>query len=248
VPTTAWLRESRPPAGACTLVCLPCAGGSANNFRSWQQYTTMLDVVAVELPGRAARFTEPVITSVDRVVDYLVPELDRLDRDYALFGHSLGGLIAFELGRRVRELGGRGPRALFVAGCPAPDVPIPPPLYDLPRPELLAWLTSIGGIDEEVIRTPQLLDVVLPTLRADLAMMDMYAHRAGAPLPWPIFVFAGDADPVVDPRDYLGWSAHTTAECQIETMVGSHFFIDEHVPEIIRRIEFAVLAVGERRR
>lgn len=185
-----WLHEFRAPGARRALVCLPHAGGASGAFRHWQRYTGELDIVGVELPGRAARFAEAPVARMDPLARDIAAQLSGLDRDYALFGHSLGGLLAFEVARRIRDAAGRPPLALFVAGCPAPDAPAQPPVHDLPRDRLLAWLEDMGGLDPEIACLPDLVDILMPALRADLAVYDTYRYQPAPPLEWPIHVLA----------------------------------------------------------
>jgi surfactin synthase thioesterase subunit len=201
----------------------------------------MLDIVGVTLPGRAERYTEAPLSTLDSVVDRLVDELTSCDRDFALFGHSLGGLLAFELSRRLRDGGLPQPRVLIVAGCPAPDAPPMSPVHDLPTPDLIRWLRDLGGIDDEIAGARELLDVLLPALRADLAVYDTYRYQEGPPLPVPIRVLAGDADADCTVGRIAGWRKQSTVSCQIDILHGDHFFVHDDAERIIRLIEPDVL-------
>ena len=206
-------------------------------FRHWQRCTGELDIVGVELPGRAARFAEAPVARLDPLASDLAARLSVLDHDYALFGHSLGGLLAFEVARRIRDAAGRPPLALFVAGCLAPDAPAPPPVHDLPRDELLAWLEDMGGLDPEIARLPDLVEILMPALRADLAVYDTYRYQPAPPLEWPIHVLAGLSDPTVRHADLQAWQAHTTGAFTIHALPGDHFFIHDATAQVLRIVE-----------
>jgi medium-chain acyl-[acyl-carrier-protein] hydrolase len=242
--TGIWLRAFRTPGPQTALVCLPHAGGASGSFRPWQAHTSELDIVGVELPGRGARFTEAPVARLDPLAAGIAAELGDLDRDYALFGHSLGGLLAFEVARRIRAAGGRPPLALFVAGCPSPDAPSPPPVHDLPRDQLLGWLDEMGGLDPEIARLPDLVDILLPALRADLAVFDTYRYQPAPPLAWPIHVLAGQADPSVKQADLEAWRAHTAGACTIHALPGDHFFVHRDPAQVLRTVTGALLAAG----
>jgi surfactin synthase thioesterase subunit len=239
-----WLRAFRAPGARHALVCLPHAGGAAGAFRHWQPYTSELDIVGVELPGRAARFAEAPVARMDPLATDIAAQLSVFDRDYALFGHSLGGLLAFEVARRIRDAAGRAPLALFVAGCPAPDAPAPPPVHDLPRDRLLAWLEDMGGLDPEIARLPDLLEILMPALRADLAVFDTYQYQPAPPIPWPIHVLTGSADPSVRPADLEAWRAHTTGACTVRALPGDHFFVHCATAQVLRIVEGSLLTAG----
>jgi medium-chain acyl-[acyl-carrier-protein] hydrolase len=238
------LYEFRPPTGTCALVCLPYAGGSASIFDTWQRQTSVLDIVAVQLPGRANRIAEPPLVSLAEMVDRLTTELAGLGRDYALFGHSMGALVAFELARRIRDDGLDGPRALFVSAYPAPDLPIPPPVYNLPRPELIRWLVDNGGLDIDVAQHDELMDVLLPALRADLAVADTYAYRSAPSLPWPIRVFLGAEDPSCTLADVGGWHRQSTRGCEVDVLPGDHFYLHDQAALLVELIERDLVTRG----
>lgn len=242
-----WLNATRPLHTECALICVPYAGGAATVFSSWQESTDLLDIVPVQLPGRANRIAEAPVTDLATVVDNLERELSALDRGYALFGHSMGGLIVFELARQLRRNGRPGPRELFISGYPAPDDPLPPPVYDLPRAELVRWLVDSGGLDGALGADDELLDIVLPMLRADLGLVDTYQYRPEPPLPWPITVLVGDDDPSCTPADVAGWPAHTTAGCRVEVLPGDHFFLRDQADPMVRLIERTLATTGGRR-
>lgn len=237
-----WLREFRAPGARRALVCLPHAGGASGAFRHWQRYTGELDIVGVELPGRASRFTEAPVTRMDPLAGNIAAQLSALDRDYALFGHSLGGLLAFEVARRIRDAAGRPPLALFVAGCLAPDAPAPPPVHDLPRDRLLAWLEDMGGLDPEIASLPDLVEILMPALRADLAVSDTYRYQPAPPLEWPIHVLAGSSDPTVTQAGAEAWRAHTIGAFTIHALPGDHFFLHHATAQVLRIVEGHLLA------
>lgn len=235
--TGRWLYEFRPPAGACALVCVPYAGGSAAVFDGWQRETNLLDVVAVQPPGRASRIGEPSLTDLDELVARLGTELVGLGRDFALFGHSVGALVAFEVTRRLRDQGLPGPRALFVSGYPAPEIPVPPPVYNLPRRDLLRWLVDHGGLDEQVAAHDELMDVLLPALRADMSLADTYVYRPAPALPCPIRVFVGTDDPTCAKADAEGWARESAAGCVVDVLPGDHFFLHGQVRRLVAAME-----------
>jgi medium-chain acyl-[acyl-carrier-protein] hydrolase len=239
-----WLFEFRPPTGGCALVCVPYAGGSASVFETWQRKASLLDIMAVQLPGHANRIVERPVGSLTEIVDGIMAELSDVPGEYALFGHSMGALVVFELARRIRDTGGPGPKALFVSGYPAPDAPLAPPVYHLPRDELIEWLLEIGGIDQSLAREHELLDVLLPALRADLAVVDTYRHRPAPPLPWPIRVLLGADDPSCTLADACGWRAHSTGGFGVTVFPGDHFYLHGQAEWIVELIEQDLLTRG----
>ncbi|MEU8197139.1 alpha/beta fold hydrolase [Microbispora amethystogenes] len=228
------------PDPACELVCFPYAGGSGSVFRGWQRHTRSLRVTAACLPGREVRLSEPAIPDIDRLTTALLTAVTPLTgRRYAFFGHSMGALVAFELTRRIRDAGLPLPAGLFVAGMEAPHLVRFDPAHDLPRDELVAWLHQGQGLDAEVLAYPELIDLMLPTIRADLAVAENYRFRPLPPLPVPVHVLHGRDDDV-DVAASGAWAELTSEECRVTTFDGGHFFVREHEGRIVRLIEDAL--------
>jgi surfactin synthase thioesterase subunit len=149
-----------------------------------------------------------------------------LDRPYALFGHSLGGLVAFEVARRLRAVDAPPPLALVVAATPPPHLGRPERrLHAIPDEDLVAELRKLNGTPAEVLANPDLLDVLLPIVRADLAVMEMYRYRPDRPLACAIAVIGAENDSLVSSSCLSGWSRHTTARASVTVLPGDHFFL-----------------------
>lgn len=232
--------RTRAPA---ILFCLPYAGAGASAFHGWAAALGPdVDVRPVVLPGREGRIAEPPGFEVAELARVLAAAADR---PYAIYGHSMGGRLGFEVARELRRAGGPLPLRLYLGGCRPPD-PVPPglglaghsfgvpgtpladPLAGLSRAtegELVARLRRLGGLPEEVVAEPELLELLLPAIRADFAWLDGYRYQPEPPLPVPIAAFAGADDPVAAPFDMLAWAAHTTARFWLRTEPGDHFFL-----------------------
>ena len=209
------------------LFCLPYAGGSASINREWRNGPLQrCEVNPVQLPGRERRIAEPSFARMNQLVPEFVRNLP-LDKPYALFGHSLGGIVAFEAVREIVRRGLPPPAHLFVSGTTPPQLcPNRPPRFALSRENLIEEIRKLGGTPEEVIQTPELLDLMLPILRADFAVLDTYHYRDGDPLPCPISAFASDRDAEVTPIEALDWRHQTQREFHFELLPGDHFFIN----------------------
>lgn len=227
--SSAWLRSYPQKRQArLRLFCFPYAGGGGSAFRSvFDRVPDDLDVCPIQLPGREGRFAERPFSSLDPLIAALHEELlPYLDMPYAFFGHSMGALISFELARALRSSGQvPGPVHLLVSGHRAPQLPdLRPPAHQLPEPQLLEALRDLEGTPEEVLQHEELLQLLLPVLRADFAICETYTYVPQPPLACPISVFGGLRDPNVPYESILAWKQHTTKTCQVHFFAGGHFF------------------------
>jgi medium-chain acyl-[acyl-carrier-protein] hydrolase len=238
-----WVQVSSPrPNARLRLICLPPAGGGASRYRDWAALLPKdIEVVSVQLPGRESRFTEDPFTSMEQLAGPLLDGLaSYLTHPFALFGHSMGAFIAFELARRVRS-GGLAPVHLFASGCRAPHLPRrSPDWHTLPDPEFLAVIRGLGGIPPELLAEPHFLDAMLPTLRSDCTLVETYSPRPGAPLHCPVTAFGGLRDPEALPEDVHAWSTHTTGPFRAHILPGDHFFINSARPDLLRLLTSAL--------
>ena len=218
------------------LFCLPFAGGSAIRiYSSWKrQLPGDIEVVPLELPGRGTRIGETPVPRADALVaDALRQVLPWSDEPFALFGHSLGAALAFEMARVLEHQHGRPPVHLLVSGFQAPDTPIPEDqAYLLPDPQFRARLRELDGTPREVLDNDDLMDVLLPVLRADFAAVGQWRYRDAPPLSVPITVFGGAADPEVPVPSLAGWSRQPSSSCQVHVLPGNHFFLTD-APDLL---------------
>lgn len=224
-----WIMRPFPrPEARLRLICLPAAGGGPSLFRAWPEgFPREVEVCLVQLPGRERRFGEPLITRLDVLLEQLVPVLQPwLDRPLAMFGHSMGALISFELARWLRAAAVESPVHLFVSGFPAPQVPrASRALHTLPDAELIERLRRMNGLPASVCADQELLQLVLPVLRADMALVESYDYAEEAPLPCPISAFGGEDDPSVTREALAGWQEQTSGSFTAAMFPGHHFFL-----------------------
>jgi surfactin synthase thioesterase subunit len=192
-----------------------------------------VDVLAVQYPGRQERRGEPVVESVTELAD-LVAEALRpwLDRPFALFGHSLGAVLAFEVARRL-EREERVPLGLFASGHRAPHVARRGSVHLLDDDGLIAELRRLSGTDAALLADEELLRLVLPCVRADYKAAETYRYEPGPPLRCPIAGFTGDADPLVPVDELRPWSEHTSGGFELQVHPGGHFYLNDYVPALV---------------
>ncbi|QMU70037.1 thioesterase II family protein [Streptacidiphilus sp. P02-A3a] len=238
-----WWTGRSGQAAERTLVCLPYAGGGPQTYQDWEGLLpTATSVLAVTPPGRGRRFGETPCRDVPSMVLPLTGELAvTLDGPYTLFGHSLGATTAFELCREIRRRGLRGPTALVVSGRQAPDLPwTEAPISGLPDAEFADALRELGGTPEAVLQQPELMRILLPSLRADFAIVEAYRYQDEAPLDIPILALAGTDDRRAPVRRMSGWARQTNASFTLRTVRGGHFFVDTE-PAVVTGLLSAVV-------
>jgi medium-chain acyl-[acyl-carrier-protein] hydrolase len=234
----------RPPVLArgkpvASLLCFPFAGGGASLFRDWQKsFPDTVQVIPVQLPGRESRFLERPFTNLRALVETLASVLKSLlEPPFALFGHSMGAYIAFELARELRRQAQPSPIRLFVSGCRAPQVPDPdPPLYQLSQRDFLGALDRLNGVPEEVLGNAEFMELMTPMLRADFELCDTYVYQPGPPLGCPISAFAGSEDGKVRPEHVTLWRNQTAAGFTERVLPGDHFFLTRCKAELLGAI------------
>lgn len=215
------------------LLCFPFAGGGTAAFRGWSDaLPASIDVCPIQLPGRQSRLSEAPIDDLRAMVEAMLPPLlPALRRTpYALYGHSMGAWLAFELIRAMRRLRRPLPAHLFVAARRAPHLPgTHSPLGNLPREAFIEQVQArYNAIPQALLDQPRVLDLFLPALQADFRLLDTYRYVDEPPLDVPITVFYGEHDEVVSRKGLRAWQEHTTQPLQLRPIPGGHFFVTEH--------------------
>jgi len=233
-----WVTCPKPhPQAKLRLFCFHYAGGRASVFRTWSDSLPQsVEVCAIELPGRGMRLRESPFTQLEPLVQHLPSALlPFLDKPFAFFGHSMGGLVSFELTRLLRREYGVSPVHLFVSGQRAPQVPDPePPIHTLPESEFLEELRRFNGTPEAVLENAELMQLLFPTLRADFAVLETYAYTPEIPLDCPITAFGGLQDPEANCDELEAWREQTNAFFVLEMFPGDHFFLHSAEPLLLQ--------------
>jgi len=232
-----WLMPEPDRSLPVRLFSFPHAGAGAGSYRTWVEplRTSGVAVCSVQLPGRETRFGEPPYTRLEPLLDALVPALaPYLDVPFALFGHSLGALLAFALTHALRAHGLPQPLELHVSGRVAPQRTDPDRrLHELSERELVAELRALGGLPRAVLDDPGLLALQLKVLRADLAINETHGYAPEPPLDVPITAWAGAADPVADEPSMRAWAQQTRRRFRARTLPGGHFFVSTASGELL---------------
>jgi medium-chain acyl-[acyl-carrier-protein] hydrolase len=235
-----WIVRLRPIASPrIRLLCFPHGGGSASTFHRWVTgLPKEVEICAIEFPGRGRRLLETPPVSIEEIVVALTERFHPYqDIPFALFGHSLGALVSFELARRLRAMNIQ-PVHLFVSGRAAPQLPDPEtPIRHLPIPEFVeAVRDRYQGIPDEILHDAEMIDLLLPALRADIAMNETYQYADGPLLECPISAFGGHQDRSVTTKELAAWRDQTSGAFRLRMFPGDHFFIHSAREAFLRAV------------
>lgn len=241
--SSAWLRHSAGDSHsqpAVRLLCLPHAGGGASSFNGWRRVLpAWVELVRVQLPGREDRRECSLLTRIEDLIPLLFPHVRALqDRPIALYGHSMGALVAFELTRELRRKGLATPLVVMISGRRAPHRPLrrSHEMHNLPDQELVDRLMTLGGIPPGMLNNSRWRDHYLPIIRADLCLSDVYSYRSEPGLACPLHTFLGKNDNLVVREDWEAWSDMAEGEFSRQLLPGGHFFDKPAQAELIARL------------
>ena len=235
-----WFAVNKPnPQAALRLFCFPYAGGNHALFHNWSKHLpATVEVCAAQLPGRGTRLREKPFTALPPLVESLAEAMSpRLEKPFAFFGHSMGASIAFELARYLRRTRSVLPQHLFVSGRRAPQVPKgEPPIYNLPHDEFIEELRRLDGTPAEVLEHPELMELMMPLLRADFSIVDTYEYFPEPPLDCGITAYGGLQDHEVSRENLEAWREQTRGSFTLRMLPGRHFFLQSHQQTLLRSL------------
>lgn len=237
--STKWITcPKKQPDAKIRLFCFSYAGGGASVFLHWpHSISTDIEVCIIKMPGREIRFNETPYRRIPKLVEDLAPAiLPFLDKPFIFFGHSLGAHISFYLTRHLRKHGLPCPIHMFISGARAPHLtePVPDALhYKMEDKEFIDKLIKFGGMVDAVLKDKEILDIVLPILRADIEMLNTMEYTDEEPLSCNMTSFSGEFDKRVSREDAEAWSKHTNHDFRLTMIPGKHLFINTHQAQVI---------------
>jgi len=241
-----WLSRRRAVDAPLTrLYCFPHSGAAAGEYLRWADALPQVEVWGVTLPGHGPRLAEPPMADLVDLAAALVDE-EAFVAPFTLFGHSFGALLAYHVAQELREQGREQPERLVLSAYPPPHIPrVAPPMSALPDEELVRAIGQFyGDMPPELTHDPELLALVLPAYRADIAALESYPGGSPPPLDRPLVVLGGDRD--VYGRERLAeWARHTTAACRVHLFPGGHFYFREQ-PEAMFEVLRDVLGAAQK--
>ena len=224
------------------VFCIPYAGGNAQAFHKWGTQFPRDEIFSLQLPGRAFRIREPCIRDCSELVFQILEEMaPYLDIPFVLYGHSMGGLLAFELARGLRRMGGPTPSGLFVSGRRAPqttgDNLVP---FDSPDDDFWNAVGTLYGTPKALLESADLKKMLLPTFRADFELLSKWSYKAEEPLSIPIWAIGGTHDPGIPPEAIVAWKEQTTSRFEYRMIEGGHMFLQQKEAELLDYIRQAL--------
>lgn len=245
MPRNPWLMPSRSgDSTALRLYCFPYAGGSASVFHAWRAALAPdIEVVAVQMPGRAERLFDPMPRRIEPLVAALAEAIaPPRGRPFAFFGHSLGGLVAFELARLLQRRGAALPERVIVSGCDAPGHRKPDrAMHRLEDEAFVNVLRDYNGTPPEILANRELLRLLLPAVRADFEISETYVPLSDLPLDRPLTVLVGTHDERHSDDAVDGWARETHHACDVHWFDGDHFFINPRRDAVLACVRRALL-------
>lgn len=237
---TPWIRYQKPKIDSkISLFCFPYSGGAASTYRTWgEKLPQQIEILPIQLPGRETRIGERPFSKMSELIPVLADALNPyLDKKYAFFGHSLGSLISFELARELRRRKKSLPACLFVSSFSAPHLAnLELPIHTAPDSILIEKLKNYNGTPLEVLTNREIMELMLPTLRADFSLRETYLFTNEKPLNSAIFAYGGENDATVRLDSLMAWRGHTDGAFNFQLFAGDHFYLHRSFELLLKAI------------
>ncbi len=234
-----WVRRYHPgPADGVRLVCFPHAGGSASFFFPLSAaLSSSAEVAAIQYPGRQDRRSEPNIDNIPELADAIFQAVRPLaERPLVFFGHSMGAVLAYEVACRLEEAGAAPLTRLYVSGRRAPSRHRRETVHERGDEGVIAELRQLSGTNQAILGDPEMLEMILPALRADYRAIETYRDTTSRTVRAPIIAVIGEDDPKVTSEEAKAWAEHTTGPFDLRTFPGGHFYLADRAQEVIRML------------
>jgi len=234
-----YLEYKKNPDATIRLFCFHHSGGGASAYYPWADYLLpKIEMIAIQLPGRESRFTEPLNNNLRDITAKLSDGFAIYkDKPFFVFGHSLGALISFEFIKSIHQLYSLSPRHMIVSATKAPHLPFRMKhLSQLDDKALKEELKNYNGIDERILNNDELLDLFLPIIKNDFSIYEHYNFLESMSIPCDILAISGDQDQTVSPKEILAWAQYTEGKFEHISFPGKHFFIKDHQKKILEMI------------
>ncbi|GEL05491.1 thioesterase II family protein [Rummeliibacillus stabekisii] len=221
------------------LLCLPYAGGSENIYFNWKKnIINGVNVIPIELSGRGRLIQQPLYKNIEEAIeDIYRKSYDHIiNSPFALFGHSMGSIMVYELAKKIIKETKKKPEFLVFSGKNPPHVGLGTNYHELPNDLMLQKLQELGGIKPEFSKYPELLSLFLPIIRSDFKLVETYKHAPSNPFDRDIYIMHGSEDPITNGSRLKEWDNYTTSNCFYKEIEGDHFFIDTNSKDVIKYI------------
>jgi surfactin synthase thioesterase subunit len=226
------------------LFCFPFAGGNKYSYRQLEvRCPPFLRMIPLEYPGRGSRLKEPFIKDIYLLTEDLYREVKPCieGKEYAFYGHSMGGLVAFFLAKKIMACGHTPPVHLFITSTTGPSAPPEDKRrHLLEKKEFIEEIRSLDGCPEDILQNDELLDFVEPILRADFEVSETFVYETDTPAPLPMTVVTGYEEDM-EKEDILLWQKETIFPVDFRQMPGKHFFIFKYPFELVELISKKLL-------
>ncbi|MEM9273749.1 MAG: alpha/beta fold hydrolase [Cyanobacteria bacterium P01_F01_bin.143] len=235
-----WLpRINSNPQAKLRLFCFPYAGGSSYTFESWVDVLpNTVEICPIELPGRRRRFRDPLYKRLDSLItDLSVAIVPYLDKPFIFFGHSMGGLVSFELTRLLRRKNNLSPVHLLISARSAIQLPpSKPPIHHLEYEAFKQEVIRLGGTPQAILENQEMMDLMIPIVKADFEVIETHTYQPEIPLNIPLTIFGGENDLEVTPEELAAWEEQTSANFSLKMFEGGHFFIEEQRSLLLKSV------------